>query len=165
MELLRGRAYTVRPPWSIDEQLFVECCSRCDECIKACPTKIIERGRGGFPVLDFKKGECEFCGDCLSICKTGAITRDTESTPAWDHKINISEKCITYHGVVCRSCGEFCEERVITFRPAIGGISKPELILDQCNGCGACVAVCPVSAVTVSVEAVPQNKWLLEERA
>ncbi|NOR51379.1 MAG: ferredoxin-type protein NapF [Gammaproteobacteria bacterium] len=173
MQLLRGGfdggVEPVRPPWAIAEELFVELCSRCDHCLPVCPTKILERGRGGFPVVNFKHGECEFCGDCLSVCETGALAREADSTPPWNIKVAISQECIAYRGVVCRSCGEFCDERAIRFRPEIGGISKPSLELDLCSGCGACVAICPVSAVTISAPtrstgANNHEEQLLEER-
>ncbi|CDL36752.1 4Fe-4S binding domain protein [Citrobacter freundii] len=35
----------------------------------------------------------------------------------------------------------------ITFRPTLSGIYQPQLDNQDCNGCGACVAICPVSAI------------------
>ncbi|EBZ8115558.1 4Fe-4S dicluster domain-containing protein, partial [Salmonella enterica subsp. enterica serovar Typhi] len=35
----------------------------------------------------------------------------------------------------------------ITFRPTLSGIYQPQLDSQACNGCGACVAICPVSAI------------------
>ncbi|EHC55310.1 Ferredoxin-type protein NapF [Salmonella enterica subsp. enterica serovar Inverness str. R8-3668] len=35
----------------------------------------------------------------------------------------------------------------ITFRPTLSGIYQPQLDSQACHGCGACVAICPVSAI------------------
>ncbi|MBD4688740.1 4Fe-4S dicluster domain-containing protein, partial [Xanthomonas citri pv. citri] len=48
-----------------------------------------------------------------------------------------------------RSCGDGCESRAIRFRPALGGIATLQLDLTACNGCGACLSVCPTSAISI----------------
>ena len=148
MQFLRGNfesgsKKTVRAPWTIAEQQFVELCSRCDLCISICPTKILERGRGGFPQINFSTGECEFCGDCVTACKEPIFVSDWENSIPWTLKASIEESCITHKGVVCRTCGEMCDEGAINFKPIAGGISTPEIDVGLCNGCGACVATCP----------------------
>ena len=154
VQFLRGNFHNgskmIRPPWTVAEQRFVEQCSRCDRCISACPTKILERGRGGFPQVNFTKGECEFCGDCVSACKEPVFVSDWESATPWNLKASIEESCIAYKGVVCRTCGEMCDERAISFRPRVGGVSAPELDSELCNGCGACVAPCPNSSIKMT---------------
>ena len=49
--------------------------------------------------------------------------------------------------VECRVCGEACDVSAIRFRPRIGGVPLAEVDNTACNGCGACIAPCPVSAV------------------
>jgi ferredoxin-type protein NapF len=51
----------IRPPWALAESLFTDCCTRCNDCIDACPEQIIVIGDGGYPTIDFKRGECTFC--------------------------------------------------------------------------------------------------------
>ena len=155
MQLLRGRFNdpdgVVRPPWA--QAGFTDACSRCDDCLKACPTRILVRGMGGFPEVDFKRGECTFCGDCVSACPTPALDRvaRAEGMAPWSVKAAVSDACLARNKVVCRTCGEACEPRAIRFRPALGGVSAPELNLDDCTGCGACVTACPVGAVTAAI--------------
>ncbi|HEB99224.1 MAG TPA: ferredoxin-type protein NapF [Thiotrichales bacterium] len=142
-----GRETSPRPPWSISEQAFLESCSRCDACFTACPERILVRGRGGYPEIDFSRGECTFCGRCARACPTAAL--GVPEGPPWLLKAEIDERCLAAGGVVCRTCGEQCETGAIRFRLAAGGVARPELDLARCTGCGACVAPCPAQAIRV----------------
>ncbi len=154
--LLRGRitgsAPTIRPPWAILETAFLSRCNRCGDCVKACRESIIHTGDGGYPTIDFSKGECTFCGDCASACKSGALSQTAmqASQPAWQLSLSIKDNCLALNRVICRSCAEQCEQQAIRFRPAPGGISRPELNNQLCNGCGACIAPCPVAAIELN---------------
>ncbi|MBF0372968.1 MAG: ferredoxin-type protein NapF [Alphaproteobacteria bacterium] len=148
--LLRGRLRrapaAVRPPGALAEADFLSVCDRCGDCSRACPEGIVARGDGGFPMIDFKAGGCTFCGLCAKACKPGALA----AKPSWPLKASFGERCLSAQGVVCRVCGERCEAGAIRFRPMPGGFSRPELTAEACTGCGACVAPCPVAAVTVT---------------
>jgi ferredoxin-type protein NapF len=61
----------------------------------------------------------------------------------------MTSDCLAARGVVCRSCGDSCPHAAIRFWPRIGGPALPEILDDACTGCGACVGVCPVSAIEV----------------
>ena len=154
MQFLRGHfqhgSQAIRAPWTIAEEHFVDRCTRCNDCITACPTKILERGSGGFPQVNFSKGECEFCGDCVTSCKESAFVPDWENNAPWNIKATIDDSCIAYKGVVCRTCEEMCDERAIKFHPKVGGVSTPEINLEHCNGCGACVEPCPINSVKMT---------------
>jgi ferredoxin-type protein NapF len=146
----RGRAETVlRPPWAIPAGAFEDCCTRCDECLRRCPTGILVQGDGGFPTVDFSRGECTFCGDCVAACAPHALL-PVAGEPAWSLRAQISEACLARQGVECRVCGEACGEGAIRFRPRIGGVALPELDETACTGCGACLAPCPSQAITVA---------------
>lgn len=141
----------MRPPWSLKEEEFVERCERCEDCVAACPDRLLIKGRGGFPQMDFSRGGCDFCGDCLMACKGRAMVGDAnDHLAAFPLKAEISAECLSAKGVVCRACGEVCDERSIRFRLEVGGIARPLLDTESCSGCGACLAVCPVQAVTIS---------------
>jgi ferredoxin-type protein NapF len=135
-----------RPPWSIEEALFVERCNRCDDCLRACPTGLLASGPGGFPLADFTAAHCSFCGDCVRVCATGALSGETTLAP-WRFGIEVGEDCLAIRRVDCRACGEACEAGAIRFRLRIGGAALPEVDNGACTGCGACIAPCPVSAV------------------
>lgn len=151
---LRGRArgapLPVRPPWAVPELLFVDLCSRCDECVEACGESVLRRGSGGFPEADFRSGACTFCGDCARSCPENVLRVGQSPTTAWDQsRVEISSSCLALQGTVCRACGDTCEPRALRFRLALGGRSEPILDPVRCTGCGACVYVCPVEAVIV----------------
>ncbi len=136
-----------RPPWSAPEGLFAELCTRCDACLPVCPTGLIQRGDGGFPVADFAASSCTFCGDCARACTTGAIAGDL-TLPPWHYAVAISATCLPQRGVECRICGEACDARAIRFTPRRGCVALPEVDAAACTGCGACLAPCPVGAIS-----------------
>jgi ferredoxin-type protein NapF len=139
-----------RPPWAVAEASFTVRCSRCDSCLQACPEQLIVRGSGGFPEVDFRRGGCSFCGDCLRSCSDGAL-QPAAPTPqaAWAQRVEFLPGCLAQRGVVCRSCGDVCATRAIGFRLQLGGRAVPQLSAEACTGCGSCIAVCPVQAVTL----------------
>ncbi len=142
-----GRDMPVHPPWALLEREFVERCTRCDACSDACSAGIIVRGQGGFPEIDFARGECTFCGDCRKVCEPAALRH--EGGAAWSVKAGIGAACIALKQVVCRSCGDACEARAIRFQLRAGGVAVPELDIEACTGCGACHGACPVGAIAM----------------
>lgn len=139
----------LRPPWALQENAFIDHCTRCNDCVKACPTQIIVIGDGGYPTVDFSLGECTFCGDCVSRCQPKALVRLEPEQAAWTYKATIGEDCLPRQGVECRVCGDFCDARAIRFPPRLGGSPLPEIDAETCTGCGACVAPCPVTAIGI----------------
>ncbi|MDT8283423.1 MAG: ferredoxin-type protein NapF [Gammaproteobacteria bacterium] len=147
----KGKQSPLRPPWAIDESLFTEICTRCSECITHCPTHIIKPARANFPVIDFSAGECLFCEQCVEVCKPHALLKTTQKITPWSIKALIKKDiCIAHQGVECRSCYDPCESRAIMMPPRPGRISIPVISKDTCTGCGACVSVCPVQAITTA---------------
>ncbi|MGN7930129.1 ferredoxin-type protein NapF [Sphingopyxis sp. 22461] len=147
---LRGkpsRPSPLRPPWAVTEALFLDLCTSCDDCIAACPEQVLDRGDGGYPLFDPQRGECLFCEKCVEACDTGAL--DGALAGPWTIRADIAPSCLAKSGVTCFSCRDACGEAAIGFRPALGG-AHVELDAARCTGCGACVGVCPVSAITLS---------------
>ncbi|MDH5611492.1 MAG: ferredoxin-type protein NapF [Gammaproteobacteria bacterium] len=153
MQFLRGdysgKSSPIRPPWAGDEIQFTQTCDGCGECIEQCPTKIIRKGRGNYPVINFNVGECLFCGKCVDACEPKALIIN-ESQPPWSVEASINTvTCIAFNGVECRSCYDPCEANSITMTPRLGGVSIPVINTDLCTGCGACFAICPTKAITM----------------
>jgi ferredoxin-type protein NapF len=150
-DLLRGRLRdappVVRPPWAGAEEVFSARCDRCCRCAEACPEGIIAAGADGLPEVDFRRGRCSFCKECIQVCSLGLLA-DTGQAP-WSTAAGIAFSCLSVQGVLCRLCEEQCAPTAIRFRPAFGGYALPEVDAEACNGCGACVGVCPVDAVEI----------------
>ncbi len=146
---VRGRSAPIRPPWARPEAYFTDLCNRCGDCIDACPTHILVKGRGGFPQVDFGHGECLFCGDCADVCTRGALVQDDRAAP-WSLRASLdTDTCLAYRGVECRACADPCDSRALRLRPRVGSVALPSVDLSACNGCGACVAPCPVQALHI----------------
>lgn len=148
-----GKHRYIRPPWAKGEREFTGMCSRCDDCIKACPENILSLDQKGFPKVDFMQGECTFCGECARACQSGALHRDTSASP-WNLTATVTTQCLPLKGVVCSRCREECETEAISLHLVAGGIAIPQLQDEACTGCGACFRVCPTTAIELSYHGV-----------
>jgi len=138
----------LRPPWALDETLFQKACTRCGDCLAACPENILQReGLNGYPLVNFNLGECTFCTSCVDSCPTEALSKS--QAQAWSAKAHITNQCLAQQGVICTTCAEQCESGAISFTARIGKVSEPMLNINACTACGACVAPCPVQAIEV----------------
>ena len=77
-------AKAIRPPGSVEESEFLERCIKCDQCIRVCPTNVLQPStlaEGGLeglwtPVMNFSVGFCQLnCTLCSEVCPTGAIQK------------------------------------------------------------------------------------------
>ncbi len=143
-----GRRQPLRPPWSTAR--FHATCTRCDACLPACPEGILVRGDGGFPEVDFRRGECTFCGECVLACTPRALWRREPSARPWSCIAHVAPECLEANGVHCHACADPCPEEAIGFRPGATRRALPIIARDRCTGCGACVASCPVDAIRIA---------------
>ncbi|WP_225874348.1 MULTISPECIES: ferredoxin-type protein NapF [Vibrio] len=135
-------------PWAKQAQ-FTDLCTQCAKCIPSCPEHIIQPGDGGFPTINFQKGECIFCYQCAQACPESLFYAQEE--PVWTAKAIINDSCIAKQNVECRSCGDMCDTQAIRFKLAVGTVAQPNIITDDCTGCGACVSVCPTNAIQIKL--------------
>lgn len=146
--LLRGGeplASANRPPWT--DHTFTDLCSRCGDCIDACPEGILFKGDGGFPQIGFSDEGCTFCQACVEACPEPVFDL---ARAAFQWRARIQDHCMAHANIHCQTCQDACETRAITFLPQIGQVPTPRINTDDCTGCGACVAVCPQDAIAMS---------------
>ncbi len=134
-----------RPPGAIDEAQFLVGCTRCGDCIAACPYDAIRTASdrygsvAGSPVIEADTQACMMCEDfpCITSCKPGVLV---ESIPKVMGTARVTEHlCLAHHHTTCTVCSERC--------PVEGAITvtdgKPTVVEDACTGCGVCRYVCP----------------------
>lgn len=134
----------ILPPGATAEGLLA--CNACGSCANACPTHIISLV-DDLPSLDFSGGECTFCGECSKVCPEQVF--QVPLLDRFPHIALITDSCLARDRVECQSCRDVCPEQAIRFRPQAGGPFLPALDDQLCNGCGACISVCPVAAIKV----------------
>ena len=158
----------IRPPFAIDEIDFLEKCTRCHDCIEACPHQTIfplsarlGNELASTPALDLTNGACHLCQDwpCVAACEPEALKlpeeefpekefRDEQYSPRLADVFINPEICLPYMGPECGVCGSVC--------PVPGAISwemsKPKINMDTCTGCAMCRQSCITepNAITIS---------------
>jgi ferredoxin-type protein NapF len=147
---------SLRPPWSRVGDAFDQACTRCGKCADACPTHVLRIENGRLRV-DYADGECTFCGACATVCPEPAFDMAALAANArpWNVGARIDNTCLARLGVECSSCGDACEAHAIRFRVHGGSLPDPRVDPHLCTGCGACVRVCPASAITVVARKPP----------
>ena len=146
----------LRPPWSHAGDAFDRACTQCAKCVDACPTHVLRIANGRLRV-DYADGECTFCGACATACPEPAFDLAAHAAKArpWNVAARIDQTCLARLGVECSSCGDACEAHAIRFRVHGGSTPDPRVDPHLCTGCGACVRVCPASAITVVARTPP----------
>ncbi|HUY01667.1 MAG TPA: 4Fe-4S dicluster domain-containing protein [Rhodocyclaceae bacterium] len=91
----------------------------------------------------------QFLRGILSERKPEAAASDAHAEP-WLLVARISESCLAHGGTVCRVCADVCVPAAIRFRPRLGASAVPEVDVQKCSGCGACVVPCPAQAITLA---------------
>lgn len=156
----------IRPPYALEELEFSLTCSRCGDCISACPEHVIFKlaahtgvTAAGTPAMDLLHHACLLCEDwpCVNACEVNALAfPETES----DEEIPLpmlsncrvdTEKCLPYTGPECGACESSC--------PIEGALSwnmeRPTIVQGLCVGCGACLAACIVEPKAIKV----RSRW------
>ena len=155
----------IRPPAALPEEKFVQRCIRCGNCMKVCPTNVLqpalfESGLSGVwtPRFDTNIGYCEYkCNLCGSVCPTAAIESLTIEQKMGT-KMGVAEidqrLCLPWaKGTECIVCEEHCPVadkaiKLVETKNKDGAVLKlPSVDPYLCVGCAICEFKCPVTPV------------------
>jgi ferredoxin-type protein NapF len=152
----------LRPPGAVPEDRFGGLCIRCNNCVHACPTKIIhpdtghEGGLAGFgaPVVRFDRDYkycLETCNACTQVCPTGALTAlplEQKNKYIIGEVLVDNNVCLTALGEKeCDACQQACPYDAVKITWDEEQYNAYPVVNDKCIGCGACEVVCPTTPV------------------
>ena len=148
-----------RPPHAIPEPLFLDACTRCNDCQDACPEGSIYKHfdpgdkTNLTPVMDTNSLPCAMCEDtpCVTACNEGALVkREGDKTKVGLARIYI-DHCLTWTGEDpdCHSCLDLCplEEKAIH----LDSQGRMRVRNSICDGCGHCVSHCPEGPMAIEI--------------
>ncbi|MBC8506513.1 MAG: 4Fe-4S dicluster domain-containing protein [Anaerolineales bacterium] len=143
----KSASANIKPPGALPEPDFSALCLRCGKCTSACEQLAIQIDRQGFPYIDGLSGWCDFSGDCVAACPSGALEPFEIETVKIALAVIDRDRCIAWNSTGCRWCYQECLDiqDAIWIEPD-GVFLRPHIDETRCNGCGACVNICPRAA-------------------
>jgi ferredoxin len=152
----------LRPPGAVDEVAFEGGCIRCGSCVRICPTRIIQpalaEGPASGPLAprlrfhgtDYCLQDCNRCG---LVCPTGVIRplplAEKNRRVIGLAKVDLAA-CLLTLDKECGVCIPRCPRAAIIDSFAYETYTTSiQVLADKCNGCGACVGVCPPKVIRI----------------
>ena len=149
----------LRPPHARPELEFLLACTRCGDCIAACPHDVIFSlparygiEAAGTPALDLANRGCRLCDGwpCVAACEPNALEL-TEAAPNLATLTIDPNLCLPYAGPECGACKDSCPiPGALEWQ---GGI-KPSINPDLCTGCAQCREACITDPKSITLAAL-----------
>jgi ferredoxin-type protein NapG len=146
----------LRPPGAVDEALFTERCTRCGDCLKACPYgSIVPEPHSGLPVVWADQKPCYLCDDfpCIAACATEALLPVEDRT-----KVSMGGAVVSYRactaGQGCHACVSKC---LVTALSMDFDSFRLVVQADRCVGCGICEYTCKTVNDTLAIKVIPSR--------
>jgi ferredoxin-type protein NapF len=147
----------LRPPGAVDEKVFSGVCTRCGNCVRSCPSRIIhpsvgDAGLAGLltPEIHYDRKYClEDCMKCMQACPTGALQsmslKQKRAYVIGEALLDASLCLLALEQKDCDACMRACPFGAVQIRwDEERYIAYPIIDSQKCNGCGACQVACPV---------------------
>ncbi len=152
-----------RPPGALkDRDKFYKACTRCADCIVACPYGVLfQMGPRSGPLLDPNLNACRLCKDmpCIEACETGALKKLRKNQNPRIGIAVVTETLCRNHesrrpklpaGKKAPEC-KICQKECPVKGAIVFGKDKLPDVQKSCTGCGLCVHVCPNEAIKIDV--------------
>lgn len=159
----------IRAPGAIEESLFLSKCTRCGDCITACPHHALVlappsfREAAGSPMINPSAQPCLMCADfpCIGACPENVLL---PMETGKKHKIAdariLDYNCLNSSGRAAETC-TICVEQC----PEPGAINvengMPRVDNAKCTGCGICHYACPAPTNAIAMMPLPQRPVML----
>lgn len=146
----------LRPPGAVEEQLFLERCTKCNDCVTACPPgAIVTHQQDGTPVLFADQSPCLLCEDlpCIAACGTDALSSVGGVNHVHMGIAAVSQRLCTA-GQGCHACVSKCPTDAIVMDFASLHLS---VVKEACVGCGMCEIVCKTVNDHVAIRVIPSR--------
>ncbi len=156
-----ARTDWLRPPGAVAESLFLERCTRCSDCAKACPHgAIVFDKRDGSPVIFPDLVACQLCEDlpCIAACETEALAAVSDRREVRMGLALVSERSCTA-GQGCHACVSRCPTVALSM-----DFEDMRLVVapESCVGCGICEQICKTVNDRLAIKVTPV-RWLAEK--
>ncbi|MFO0707369.1 MAG: 4Fe-4S dicluster domain-containing protein [Nitrospira sp.] len=144
----------LRPPGAVEEALFLDRCTKCGDCVKACdPGAIVCHAGDGSPIIFADQSPCLLCEDlpCIAACAVDALSAVDDVRELRLGTAIVSQRLCTA-GQGCHACVSKCPTDALTM-----DFSEMRLVVssEQCVGCGICEHVCKTVNDHVAIRVTP----------
>ena len=147
----------LRPPGAVSDQDFLERCTKCGDCIDACPHHSIQKLLNDeTPAIFPSEQPCQLCDDlpCISACEVDALV-PVSGLDKVDMGVAMvsASLCTAVNG--CNACVSQCPMQALSM-----DFSRFAVAVDssRCVGCGLCQFICGTVNDQVAIRVIATVK-------